>query len=194
MGDFESAEIPRPQDPGANRTPVKAAVIMFAIGLIAPLFVTYQSYGLSWYMIIQSMLWAYYASSSIYPGGQGFSFMSPFVLFSMFPLVLLRLVPALQIYRYYKGKTTRRRTIYSLFIGDGFVLFYGLLAVFMISFGMYMIMIPVTAQIIIGAFILWRFPYREPRTPWDSVLEEKQWWEKNQEPKEKKPKDEDVLW
>jgi len=165
---------------------------MLVIALFAPLYGMYQNFGYSWYLSIQSILWAYNSSSGMY-SGPGFMIL-PINMIYMFPLILLRLVPVSQIYRYYQGKTTRRRTIISLFIGDAIVLFFGLTAVLIMSFGMYLIMIPVAAQIVFGALILWRWPFREPRTPWDSVLEEKQWWEKDQESKEKKPKDEDVLW
>ncbi len=192
MGDFESVEIPSSQDSGVNRQPVRAAMTMLVIALFAPLYGMYQNFGYSWYLSIQSILWAYNSSSGMY-SGPGFMIL-PINMIYMFPLILLRLVPVSQIYRYYQGKTTRRRTIISLFIGDAIVLFFGLTAVLIMSFGMYLIMIPVAAQIVFGALILWRWPFREPRTPWDSVLEEKQWWEKDQESKEKKPKDEDVLW
>ena len=191
MRESEIVQTVDSQNSGENRKPAKVAVIMLLIGLFAPFFITYQSYGYSWYLSIQSMLWMYYGSSGM---SQGFMLIPPYALPSMFPFLLLRLVPVSQIYRYYQGKTTRRRTFIALFVGDGFFLFYGVLATILISFGMFMIMIPVAAQIVFGTFMLWKSPYQEPRTPWDSVLEEKQWWEKDQKPKEKKPEDEDVLW
>jgi len=195
MGDIDIVENPDSHNSGENRKATKVAVIMLLLGLFSPFLIIFQSYGYSWYLSIQSMLWMYTASGSMYPG-QGFMLIPPYAWISMFPFVLLRLVPVSQIYRYYQGKTTRRRTVIALFFGDGFFLFYGLIAVLMITFGMFLIVIPVIAQIIFGAFMLWKYPYREPRTEWDSVLEEKQWWEKDEIPRKtkEKPKDENELW
>lgn len=192
MGASDTAEKVESQNSRDERKPVKIAVIMLFFGLFAPLFIIYQQSGFSWYLSFQSFMWTFTLSSSMY--GPEFMVLPPFVLLVMFPIVILRLVPVSQIYRYYQGKTTRRRTLIALFIGDGFFLFYALIPFIMLPMWMFMVAIPIPAQIIFGALMLWRSPFQEPRTPWDSVLEEKSWWEKDETPPQTNVKDEDELW
>jgi hypothetical protein len=81
--------------------------------------------------------------------------------------------------------------------GDGFFLFYlsfVMLIIFSFALPMSMYLIPLPFQLLFCVFMLWRYPYAEPASPWDDVLEEKSWWEKDEEPQEEKPRDEDVLW
>lgn len=195
MGDSEIVETQDSQNSGENQKSVGSAVVMLLLGLFTPLFVIYRSYGISWYLSIQSIFWMYSAAPTYFPG-QGLILLPLNGLVIIFPFILLRLVPVSQIYRYYQGKTTRRRTVITFFIGDGISLSYALYAVFMITYGMDTRIIPIIAQIIFGAIMVWRFPFQEPRIPWDTVLEEGKWWDKDERsPQEKEnPKDKDELW
>ena len=165
------------------------------LGLFAPLLIMIYSYSWVTQIMIQSLFWTYYASGSMYPS-QGFSLIHPSVWISIWPLVLLRLVPVSQVYRYYKGKTTRRRAVIASMFGDGFFIFYILIMLiisYMIGMPIGMFPIPLPFQLLFCVIMLWRYPIAEPTTPWEGI-EHRLWWEKDQEPKEKKPKDEDELW
>ena len=196
MGDFESVRSPNTEVVNRERKSTLITAITLLFGLFAPVAMMVYYYG-SLYIIVQSLFWTYSSYTSIYPNSySGFSMVPPAVYIMMFPFVLFRLVPVSQIYRYYQGKTTRRRTVITFFIGDGISLSYALYAVFMITYGMDTRIIPIIAQIIFGAIMVWRFPFQEPRIPWDTVLEEGKWWDKDERsPQEKEnPKDKDELW
>ncbi|MHA1137130.1 MAG: hypothetical protein ACTSSE_11655 [Candidatus Thorarchaeota archaeon] len=160
--------------PENSRKPVPIAVVMLLLGLFAPFLVTGYSYEWMSQITIQSYLWTF----STYGG---FSIIPLIVLPVMFPLLLMRLVPVLQIYRYYNGKTTRKRTYIVCLFGDGFFLFYGLLFV-IIAIGFGGLLFPLPFQLLFGWIILWRFPVLEPTTPWESESKPKSWWEKDSDP------------
>lgn len=170
--------------------------VTLLLGLFAPVLLTIYLYGMTLQIMLQSLFWTYYyVPSSMFPYS-GFNIMPPSAIIILFPFVLLRLVPVSQIYRYYQGKTTRRRTLIASVFGDGFFLFYILILLIIYSalgipFGAFPI--PLPCQFLFCIVMLWRYPIPEPTTPWEG-MEHQSWWEKDQEPKEPKPKDEDALW
>lgn len=198
MGDLERESVPDSQIPEESRKPAPIAMVMLLLGLFAPFVVTAYNYGWVSEVFIQSFFWTYRSTSMIDPYS-GFSVTPLYVLPVMFPILILRFVPVLQIYRYYNGKTTKKRTYIICLFGDGFFIFYGLLFV-IIAIGFGGLIVPLPFQMLFGWIMLWRFPRPEPTTPWESGSEPKSWWDKkpeNQEEKqEKKPikDDEDVLW
>jgi hypothetical protein len=151
-------------------------VIMILLGLLAPILISWSSYSGYYDFSIQSIIWALYLGTY----GSGFQFIPFYFIFSAFPMLILRLVPASVIFRYYQGKTTRRRALIGMIVGDILFIAEGLLF-FIISFSMFMsyyFLIPFPLQMVIGLFILWRFPIHEPTKPWESSKETKPWWEK----------------
>lgn len=191
MGDSERVSVPESQLPENSRKPVLIAVVMLLLGLFAPFLVTGYSYEWMSQISIQSYLWTFSSYG-------GFSLTPLYVLPVMFPLLLLRLVPVLQIYRYYNGKTTRKRTYIVCLFGDGYFLFYGLLFV-IIAIGFGGLLLPLPFQLLFGWIMLWRFPVLEPTTPWETESKPKSWWEKEPKPPEEKQEkptkdDDDVLW
>jgi hypothetical protein len=171
---------------GSNETSLKtnnmprlakiAGVIMILLGALAPITISwYSSFG-SYDITIQSLFWMLYLGSF----GPFFQIIPFYVIFSSFPILILRLVPASMIFRYYQGKTTRRRALIGIMVGDIFFLAEGFLFL-VISFSMFMgsyFVIPFPLQMLVGFFILWKFPIREPTKPWESSKETKPWWEK----------------
>ena len=176
------------------RTSKTAMIVLVLLGLLSP--VLYSSYGgyLETYIQIQSILWSF----SIGSWGPGFTFMPIYFLISAFPFVILRFVPAAQIQRYYKGKSSRRRSFILLLVGDIYFILGASVVLIVSLFLPYMgLSIPLPFQTLVGYFYLLRHPVREPITPWDSELKPKQWWDetqqKNIEPVDVKD-DTDELW
>ena len=172
---------------------------MLLLGLFAPLMITIISSGwMTPQISITSIFWVYYSepyymSSYFY----GFSLNPPDAVFSMFPFILLRMVPVSQKNRYYIGKTTRKRAIIASFDGDALFLISGI-PYLLFSF-MGMVMSPLPFQLIFGLLVLWRYPLPEPTTPWKSEEKPKSRWDKDSDPpqeKQDKPTkdDNDVLW
>ncbi len=193
MGDSEKESISESQTQAQQRFPLLIGAIMLIIGLLAPVMI--NVYDTEWMsqIVIQGMFWMYSFSSSG-PYDSGFSTIHPYAFASMFPFLLLRMVPVSQIYRYYNGKTTKKRALIASIVGDGLFLFVGILFLF-IGFGYSgMFMIPLPFQVIFGFLVLWRFPIPEPTTPWEGTSEQKSWWDKTPKPQQEKSKDEDELW
>jgi hypothetical protein len=207
MGDFEQGNAVE----STNHSPKSRskAVILLIFGLFAPIMMMMNTWGMFTEINIQSMFWMY-SQSSYMPSFFGFSLIPLYAMTSMFPFLLLRMVPVFQIYRYYNGKTTRKRALIASFIGDGVILLFTTPTI-ILSFmsGMfYFYMIPLPFQMIAGFVMLWRCPLPEPTTPWEHITEQKSWWEKkpeppsdapqekqSSEPQQKKPADEDdYLW
>jgi hypothetical protein len=108
------------------------------------------------------------------------------------------MVPVSQIYRYYIGKTTRKRAIIASIVGDGIFLVTSI-PYLLLSSIMGLIMLPLPFQLIFGLLVLWRYPIPEQTTPWKSEEKPKSWWDKDsvppQEKQEKPTKDDnDMLW
>ncbi len=188
MGDFARVTDKSESQVGeTSRKPLLIGVIMSLIGLLAPVLLTFNNLGFSSGIGIQSMLWNY-------SPGSGFMLIPPYMMTAMFPFILLRFVPVLQLHRYYKGKTTRRRTLLASLVGDGYFLIFGL-PIFIISllFASPYLMIPLPLQMIFAILILWRYPLPEPTTPWDGVEQSKSWWEKTTDSKQEKA-DDNELW
>ena len=168
--------------------------IMLIIGLFSPVLISVFNYGMMPDVFVQGMFWTYRQSSQGWYEN-GFSIIDSYMWMSMFPFLLLRMVPVSQIYRYYNGKTTRKRVFAASIIGDGYMLFSGLLITFL-AFGYGdTFHIPLPFQIIFSIFVLLIFRIPKPTTPWKSEEEPKSWWEKKPETQEDAPsEDEDKLW
>jgi len=204
MGELDKGNIYEISTQGEKRNSKLIAAIMLLLGLFAPLMI--QTYNYGWgppQFIIQSFFWAYYSESYYMSSFGGFIIIPPYALISMFPLILFRIAPVYQIWRYYNEKTTRKRAMIACFIGDGLFLISTIPYIFLVMMGM--LMLPLPFQLIFGLLVLWRYPISEPTAPWKSEEETKSWWEKTSEPQKEKPDDskaeqkkptdnDDVLW
>jgi len=151
-------------------------VTMILLGVLAPILISWSSYPGYYNFSIQSIVWALNLGTY----GSSFQIIPFYYIFSTFPMLILRLVPASVIFRYYQGKTTRRRALIGIIVGDILFLAEGLLFL-IISFSMFMspfFLIPFPLQMLVGLFLLWRYPIREPTKPWESSKVTKLWWEK----------------
>jgi hypothetical protein len=195
MGDFEKGN--EAESATHNPKPRLKAAIILILGLFAPLMMMMSLWGMFPDINIQSIFWMY-STSPYYTSFLGFSLMPIWSLFSMFPFLLFRMAAVLQIYRYYNGKTTRKRAAIVSTIGDGILLILFLPSIIVsIMFGMFFyIVIPLPIQMVVAFLILWRSPLPVPKTPWESEDKPKSWWEKTADspPKKKPTDDDDVLW
>ena len=194
MGEFESDSNDIISYDDYSRTAKLAVIVSILLGLFSPLLLTVSRYPGNYYLSIQSLLWSFSQSN----WGGGFYFFPPIFLFSMFPIVILRLVPAAQMYRYYQGKTTRKRAFLGSIVGDIYFLV-GSLIIFIVSlFSPYSsLSIPFPLQTLASLFFLFLRPVREPVTPWDIPEEARPWWEQKEGPHSEKKEtkdDKDVLW
>ena len=198
MGDFEQGNSVE----STNHDPKSRlkAMILLILGLFAPVIMMVNTWGMFPEVNIQSMFWMFNQSPYM-PSFFGFSLIPFYAMTSMFPFLLLRMATVSQIYRYYNGKTTRKRALIAACIGDGIFLIVALPSLIIsFMFGNFnYFMIPLPFQMIVGLMILWRSPLPIPTTPWESVSEPKSWWEKEPKPPEEKKEkptkdDDDVLW
>lgn len=207
MGELDEGNNSESYTLGEKRNSKLITAIMLLLGLFAPLVIYVFSYvWMTPQISILSIFWMYSSESYYMYSFFGFSLVPLYSLFIMFPIVLLRMVPVSQIYRYYNGKTTRRRAFIASCIGDGLFLIYGTPYLFLGFWGM--LMLPLPFQLIFGFLVLWRYPIPEPTTPWKITSDDsepKSWWEKSSDPQQKKPADseaeqkkptdnDDVLW
>ena len=196
MGDFESGSQETISQDDYSQISKIAMALLALLGLFSP--VLYSSWGYTgdYQAYIQSILWSY----SIGTYSSGFSFMPFYALFSMFPFIILRLVPVAQIHRYYVGKTSRKRALLCTIIGDFYFLFMGsfiFIFYLLIPSPYASLSIPLPFQMLVGLAILLKYPIREPVTPWDDTLAGKPWWEEKDEDYSeivKSDNDKDRLW
>ena len=170
-------------------------VLLVLLGLIAPVWFIFSSYFGNHEILLQSLMWAYVQSN--YGTYFEFHFYYWYII-SMFPLMILRLVPASQIFRYYQAKTSRRRTIIAVLLGDIYFVLDSLLMLFINLGSLFTyLIIPLPFQMLVGLTILWRYPIPEPTAPWDDeVVRISSEETKNEDHLEKvKPdNDKDKLW
>jgi hypothetical protein len=176
MGDFDSSSEQTDSEDDYSSISKLAVTALALLGFLSPVLYSSYSYGspMDYFITIQSILWSF----SSRPYQHGFSFIPVYLLFSMFPFVILRLAPSAQIRRYYQGKTSRTRTFLIVLVGDIFFLVGGLMMFIMSLFSPYLsLSIPLPFQTIAGWLFLLVRPIREPVIPWEGAEESKPWWE-----------------
>jgi hypothetical protein len=194
----------RALEPGQNQVELQAddmlhlgsisGVVIVLSGVLAPIMISSLGYVGNYDFSIQSLLWYFHIGTF----GSDFQFLPFYATFSIFPYLVLRMVPAYVTFRYYQGRTSRRRALFGLMIGDLLFLIEGIpFFLFAISFINSYFILPFPFQMLVGFLILWRFPIPEPTKPWESSEETKPWWEKESDdvPVSSDSKnDEDRLW
>ncbi|MGY5879780.1 MAG: hypothetical protein RTV31_05995 [Candidatus Thorarchaeota archaeon] len=192
MGEVKEESVSESESPNLKGKPQLFAAIMLIIGLFSPVLISVYNYTMEPQVLIQGMFWIYSQSSGWYDNG--FSIVPPYSMISALPFLLLRMAPVSQIYRYYNGKTTRKRVFITSIIGDGYYLI-SAIVILIITFGYDTYHIPLTFQIIFSFFVLLKFRILEPTTPWKSEDKPKSWWAKTPDSQEKKSTDDDdKLW
>jgi hypothetical protein len=168
--------------------------VMILLGILAPVMMTSFGYVGNYNLTIVSLFWYFEVGTF----GSGWLFLPPFATISMLPYLALRMVPAYMIYRYYQEKTTRRRAAVGIIVGDLLFLIETLPMMILTAMfaGSYLIF-PLPAQMLVGFFILWRYPIPEPTRPWEGSEETKPWWDNESSSLRKSPEaknEEDRLW
>jgi hypothetical protein len=154
-------------------------VTMVLLGVLAPIVAISTSHMGDHVIDIQSLFWhikvgAFCLSFQFFPFFDIFS-----TIFLMSPLLVLRMVPPPVMVRYYHGKTTRRRALIGIMFGDNLFLALGIPTLLLMGILMNPSpTFPFPVQMLVGFFVLWRFPIRVPIKPWEGSKEAKLWWEK----------------
>jgi len=199
MGTVEDESVTESQIPDHKKKSVLFAVIMLILGLFAPILIdAWNTNSSSPDVFIQGIFWMYRFKSSQYIAAGFYIIFDSSSLIVMFPFFMLRMIPAVQIYRYYNRETTRIRVFIASIVGDGLILFMGLMMAFssLVSHSDTFHM-PLPLQIIFSLFALLIFRVPKPTDPWKSS---KSWWEKEPEDQEGKQEkrpakdDNDMLW
>ena len=178
----------------SNRAPI-IGVLMALIALFAPIAIAAYSYGSTYDINILSMLW----QLSVNAYEINFYFISSYLfvisLFSMLPFLLLRVGFAVQMTRYYQGKTTKGKTAAAAVISElPFILLFTISMIMMSIYGGFGLSFPLPLLMIIGLLVLWRFPLPEATVPWEGTDEPTPWWEDETEEKDEPPPDDDQPW
>jgi hypothetical protein len=156
---------------------IPISMVVLILGVFAPFMMMVIEYRENTEFAIMSTFWVYdQSNASIEPNG--LSLIPAYMILAMLPFLLLRVIPVYQIYRYYNGKTTRRRAFIASFAGDAIFLYTGLLPlVISILFSSSYSIYPLPFQSIVAVLILWRFTMPEPITPWKTKEKPKSWWD-----------------
>jgi len=170
MGDLESINQSNTEVIGDRRKSKVIGTIALLLGLFAPFVLFVFNYESETYIQIISLIWEFSPIPSVFPYSPSFYRfkihplnMIPAIL----PYVLLRLLPASEIYRYYQGKSTRRLAFYASILGDSFTLLFAL-AMLIIGYGHSVSdisYIPIPCQFLFCVMMLWLFPISKPTTP-----------------------------
>ncbi|MFX1416791.1 MAG: hypothetical protein ACFFC0_08255 [Promethearchaeota archaeon] len=161
--------------PSSTKAPVDLRIVCMIVGalaLFAPFNVSLDT------TTRQTTFWA--LTWIFVKAGPGSGFLS-FGLMEwivLFPFGILRVVFVYQMVRYYRGWSTRNRTILVGVLAENpLVLLNSLLSLFMWPY----LIIP-TPLMLVGALVfLWFTPYPAPKTPFDDQAEPDMWWEQNAE-------------
>jgi hypothetical protein len=93
----------------------------------------------------------------------------------------MRLVFVYQLSRYYKGRTSRGRTIAVGIISElQMTIITGLVLLFLMSSPVmvfYMIAVPIPILLLLGLVFMWTVPVPEIPGPWKELDEPKSWWD-----------------
>jgi hypothetical protein len=156
-------------------SPTAVGIVLAVLALFAPLgfqgFTHYE--GLTLSMI--AVCWELYLS----PYQSYLAIANPFMLIAMMPFGFLRLAFAYQMVRFYKDKTTRRRTFALGVVSEipFMVLFLlNLIMMLLFPFGFTFLCGPTPILLIVGILIVRLKPPPEPPEIWEEMPEEKPWW------------------
>jgi len=199
MSAVEEEGVVESQIPVHKKKSVLFTAIMLVLGIFAPIMIdAWNTNSSSPDVFIQGIFWMYRSNSSQYTAAGFYIIFDPSSWIGMFPFLVLRMIPAVQIYRYYNRETTGIRVFIASIISDGPTLFMGIMMAYS-SFVAYddTLHIPLPFQMLFSLFVLLIFRVPKPADPWKST---KSWWEKEPEDQEEKQEkrpakdDNDMLW
>ena len=102
----------------------------------------------------------------------------------------MRPVFAYQLSRYFKGKTTRGRTIVVGVISEiQMTIITGVMLLYLMTNPftpfVYMIAVPIPVLLLLGLIFMWKVPVVESHGPWKELDESKEWWDEKSETESK---------
>ena len=176
-----------PVDQAISQRARKITTILTAVILLAPNSITIQSSD--WFSQIQlgSVLWI------MYFGGYSIPWMFlPFMILYSMPMHIPRFVFVYLIYRYYLGRTTKKRALAVGLLSELWWWIPNLpMMIFMMTspFGYLYLSLPIPISFLLVIIVMLKYPGPDVTTPWKGFKEEPDWWEK---PPEKEEKAEEV--
>ncbi len=154
--------------------PIVVGTVMTLVALLAPFAFNLSSYdGL--YLSIIGVLWNFTSS----PYYTYLDIANPFMIISMMPFGFFRLAYAYQMFRLYKGRTTKKRTLTLGIVSElpfALVFIPVLIMWFLNPYGPMYLMGPTFILLIVGILIIRLKPPLEPPEIWEGMADEKPWW------------------
>jgi len=149
-------------------------MIVGALALFAPFFASIET--TRGQFSFWTMMWAYVSPG---PGG-GFHVYGSMEWILWFPLVIWRVVFVYQIVRYYRGRSTRSRTVLAGVLAETPPVAFYFWGTYAMSMGVGLYLAFPTPLLLIGALVfLWLTPYPVPKAPFDDQPEPDKWWEQD---------------
>ena len=166
----------KPVTPAINDeliNPEVVGIVMALVALLAPLAFSIAVYdGL--HLSVLAVLWIF---TSV-PWGTHLETSNTFLSYLM-PFGFLRLAYAYQMFRLYKGRTTKKRTLTLGIVSElpfALVFIPVLIMWFLNPYGPMYLMGPTFILLIVGILIIRLKPPLEPPEIWEGMADEKPWW------------------
>ncbi|MFX1415767.1 MAG: hypothetical protein ACFFC0_03095 [Promethearchaeota archaeon] len=164
VGQIDSAE-----------APVDLRIVCLVVGttaLFAPFFISIEA--TMGQVTFGAMTWAYITSGQ----GGGFHSFGLMEWIAVFPLGIWRVVFVYQMVRYYRGWSSRNRTILAGILAEMPLLAFYYWGTYVASMGMLpYVTIPTPLMLLVALVFLWMTPYPMPKTPFDDQAEPDEWWQ-----------------
>lgn len=174
-------------------TTILTVVMLFAPNMIS-------IYSSEWFreIWIRSVLWVFWPINGHSMPPSYF----PVAILTYLPLHIPRFAFVYWVYRYYVGKTTRKRALIVGVISETWWWIPSIPTMLMlIIYPSFYIQLPIPILFLLGLVIMKRMPTLAVYEPWEDIQEERDWWEKPTEKKEKEetkaepsPPQEDEPW
>jgi len=148
------------------------SVIVGTLALLSPFVVSIET--TRGQVTFGAMTWGYITSGQ----GGGFHFFGLMEWIVVFPLGIWRVVFVYQMVRYYRGWSTRNRTILTGILAEIPLLAFYYWGTYVTSMGVLSyVTIPTPLMFVAALVFLWMTPYPVPKTPFDDQAEPDEWWQ-----------------
>jgi len=156
-----------------KRKTIVATVTTLLVALFSPVGIILMSHPYGEFAAhLVGVFWSTYIGSPIPIDGGGMvpPTLNPVSGILVIPLIILRLLFVLQVYRAYSGKTSRGAAITVGVVSELFIVIINLLRSSP-TFTTGDLYIPIPILLLVGYLFLWRFPPYVPSTPWETPEE-----------------------
>ena len=157
-------------DKSEKQKAITVTVISLIVALFSPVGINLISHPYGDFAAhLIGVFWTVFIGSSIPIDGGGMvpPTLNPIASILVLPLIALRLLFVLQLYRVYNGQTSRRAAVIVGIVSELFLVITNLLrsSPTFSTGGFY---IPIPILLLVGGLLLWRFPPFVPSTPWET--------------------------